>query len=159
MDCRMHTSIFGTQETTGICTSTSEATVQLRFRAGHGSYLGAVLSQIIAGQERVVAYASKTLAKTERKYRATCHEMLALVWATHHFRLYLYGCRFVLCTDHSALQWLHSFKEPEGQVARWLEQLAEYDYQVVHRPGRNHISADCLSCVPCKQCGFSEALA
>ena len=83
-----------------------------------GEGLGAVLSQIIAGQERVVAYASKTLTKTERKYCATRREMLALVWATHHFKLYLYGHRFVLRTDHSALWWLHSFKEPEGQVAR-----------------------------------------
>ena len=123
-----------------------------------GEGLGAVLSQIIAGQERVVAYVSKTLTKTERKYCATRREMLALVWATHHFRLHLYGRRFVLCTDHSALQWFHSFKEPEGQVAWWLEQLAEYDYQVVHRPGKNHINADCLSRVPCKQCGLSEAL-
>lgn len=105
----------------------------------------------------MVVYASKTLTKMERKYCATCHEMLALVWATHHFRPYVYGCRFVLHTDHSALQWLHSFKEPEGQVARWLEQLAEYDYQVVHRTGRNHTNADCLSGVPCKQCGLSEA--
>ena len=100
-----------------------------------GEGLGAVLSQVVAGQERVVAYASKTLTKTERKYCASRCEMLALVWATHHFRPYLYGRRFVLLTDHSALQWLHSFKEPEGQVTRWLEQLAEYDYQVVHRPG------------------------
>ena len=27
-----------------------------------------------------------------------------------------------------ALKWLQSFKEPEGQVARWLETLAQYDY-------------------------------
>ena len=61
-----------------------------------GESLGTVLSQVVAGQERVVAYASKTLTKTERKYRATCCEMLALVWATHHFRPYLYGRRLVL---------------------------------------------------------------
>ena len=38
------------------------------------------------------------------------------------------GRKFVLRTDHSALQWLHSFKEPEGQVARWqLEGMAGGD--------------------------------
>eukprot|EP00731_Ephydatia_muelleri_P003764 Em0001g3764a len=122
-----------------------------------GEGLGAVLSQVIEGEEKVVAYASKTLTRTERKYCATRREMLALVWATHHFRPYLYGHRFVLRTDHSALQWLHNFKEPEGQTARWLEQLAEYNYRVVHRPGRHHTNADSLSCMPCKQCGLSEA--
>ena len=84
--------------------------------------------------------------------------MLALVWATHHFRPYLYGHRFVLCTNHSALQWLHSFKEPEGQIACWLEPLSKYNYTVVYRPGRQHTNADCLSRMPCKQCGLSEAL-
>ena len=122
-----------------------------------GEGLGAVLSQVIEGEEKVVAYASKTLTRTERKYCATRREMLALVWATHHFRPYLYGHRFVLRTDHSALQWLHNFKEPEGQTARWLEQLAEYNYRVVHRPGRHHTNADSLSRMPCKQCGLSEA--
>ena len=100
--------------------------------------------------------AKQSLTKTERKYYATRPEMLALAWKTHHFISYLHGHRFVLCTDHSALQWLHSFKEPEGQVAWWLEQLAEYDYQVVHRPGRNHTNADCLSHVPCKQYGLEN---
>ena len=56
----------------------------------------------------------------EQRYCATRKEMLALVWASHHLQPYLYGRKFVLRTDHSALQWLHSFKEPEDQVARWL---------------------------------------
>ena len=53
-----------------------------------GEGLGAVLSQVIEGEEKVVAYASKTLTRTERKYCATRREMLALVWGTHHFRPY-----------------------------------------------------------------------
>ena len=80
--------------------------------------------------------------------------MLALVWASHHFRPYLYGRKFVLRTDHSALQWLHSFKEPVGQVARWLEGMAEFNYEVVHRPGKQHCNADAPSRGQCRQCGL-----
>ena len=78
--------------------------------------------------------------------------MLALVWASHHFESYLYGKRFALRTEHSSLQWLHNFKEPEGQVARWLEALAEFDYVVVHRLGKQHTNADSLSRGQCRQC-------
>ena len=56
--------------------------------------------------------------------------MLALVWAVGQFRPYLLGRPFTVQTDHSALQWLYSFKEPKEQVARWLESLAEYDLKV-----------------------------
>ena len=120
-----------------------------------GEGLGAVLSQVIEGREHVIAYASRVLTKSERKYCATRREMLALVWATRHFRPYLYGRRFTLRTDHNSLRWLHNFKEPEGQVARWLELLSEFDYTVIHhRPGAQHQNADSLSRKPCSQCGM-----
>ena len=118
-----------------------------------GEGLGAVLSQVIDGREHI-AYASRVLTKSERKYCATRWEMLALVWATRHFRPYLYGRRFTLRTDHNSLRWLHNFKEPEGQVARWLELLSEFDYTVIHRPGAQHQNADSLSRKPCSQCGM-----
>ena len=51
-------------------------------------------------------------------------------------------------TDHSELQRLHSFKKPAGQVARWLEKLSEYNYDIEHRPGKNHNNADSLSRYP-----------
>ena len=38
-------------------------------------------------------------------------------------------------------------------MACWLEALAEYDLEVVHRPGRQHINADGLSRQHCQQCG------
>ena len=56
-------------------------------------------------------------------------------------------------TDHAALRWLKSFKEPEGQVARWIEVLDTYDYELIHRPGKKHLNADAMSRGPCQQCG------
>ncbi|KRZ65623.1 Retrovirus-related Pol polyprotein from transposon 17.6, partial [Trichinella papuae] len=117
--------------------------------------IGAVLSQLSHGNERVVAYASRTLTKAERRYCVTRKELLALVWSIKEFRPYLYGQQFDARTDHSCLRWLRNFKEPEGQVARWLEQLAEYDFNVLHRPGRAHCNADALSRQRCPQCGIS----
>lgn len=46
------------------------------------------------------------------------------------------------------------FKNPEGQLARWLEVLSTYDKLIEHRPGAQHQNADALSRIPCKQCGF-----
>lgn len=115
--------------------------------------LGAVLSQVQEGEERVIAYLSRSLSKPELKYCVTRKELLALIWATRQWRHYLLGKRFRVRTDHSALKWLQNFKEPEGQLARWLESLSEYDMVVEHRPGKQHGNADGLSRIPCKQCG------
>jgi hypothetical protein len=49
--------------------------------------------------------------------------------------------------------WLKNFHEPEGQMARWLERLQEFDFSIVHRPGKKHQNADALSRLPCQQCG------
>lgn len=74
--------------------------------------LGAVLSQDIDGTTKVISYASRTLSKSEIKYCVTRKELLALVFACKHFRHYLYGHKVIVRTDHSALKWLMSFKDP-----------------------------------------------
>jgi len=93
----------------------------------------------------VVAYVSRTLTKAERWYCVIPCEMLALVWAVRHFRPYLYWKPFTVHTDHNSLKWLQSFRDPEGQLARWLEVLAEYQFTVEHRAGSKHGNADSLS--------------
>ena len=85
------------------------------------------------------------LEDRKRRYSTTEKEMLAMVYAIKHFRHYLYGRPLTVRTDHNALKWLQSFKEPEGQVARWLETLAQYDYKIEHRPGKRHQNAHALS--------------
>ena len=107
--------------------------------------VGAVLSQRHNGMEHVVAYASKSLTKAERNYSVTRRELLAIVTFTNHFRQYLLGCKFTLHTDHHSLTWLTNFENPEGQLARWLEKLAEYTFEIEHHPGCRHNNADSLS--------------
>ena len=119
--------------------------------------IGAVLSQKDdGGDERVVAYASKSLSRAEQHYCATRRELLAVVTFIRHFRPYLLGRRFTLRTDHGSLTWLAQFKEPVGQLARWLEQLQEFDFEICHRPGKKHQNADAMSRIPCRQCGRSS---
>jgi hypothetical protein len=55
------------------------------------------------------------------------------------------GRKFVLRTDHGSLKWLFNFKDSQGQLARWLEVLSQYDFEIQHRSGSKHQNADALS--------------
>lgn len=117
--------------------------------------MGAVLSQVHDGVEKVVAYFSKMLKEEERNYCTTRKELLAVVKTIKHFRTYLSGRRFTIRTDHGSLPWLLKVKNPVGQVARWIEYLSEYEFCMEHRSGIKHGNADGLSrqlCKDCKQC-------
>lgn len=111
--------------------------------------LGAVLSQVQDGTEKVISYYSKTFTRPERSYCVTRRELLAIVNSLKYFHHYLYGRHIIVRTDHGALRWLLNFKSPEGQMARWFEVLASYDFEVQHRAGRSHNNADALSRRPC----------
>ena len=115
--------------------------------------LGGVLSQIQNDQERVIAYCSRALRPSQRRYCTTKREMLATVSMCIQFRSYLRGARFVIRTDHKSLVWLHRFKDTEGMMARWLHTLQQFQFTIVHRAGRDHSNADGLSRVPTSPCG------
>ena len=124
------------------------------------SGVGAVLSQVSSGEEKVVAYYSRTLSKSERNYCVTRRELLAAILAIRNFHHYLLGRRFRIRTDHGALQWLMDFRNPDGQMARWLEELSMYEFEIEFRKGRFHGNADGLSrrpCGECRKCSKEEA--
>ena len=101
------------------------------------------------GHERVVAFASRSLSKAERRYCVTRQELLAVIVFTQHFCPYLLGREFTLHTDHGSLTWLQTFRDPEGQLARWLEKLQQFNFNI-------HQNTDALSRLPCNQCERSE---
>ena len=113
-------------------------------RSGVG--VGCVLSQLgEEGQERPIAFCSRTLSNAEKRYDITKQEMCALVAGIRNFKSYLYGRTFTVRVDHHSLIWLGNLKEPRGILAHWLETLGSFDFTVIHRPGKLHSNADGLS--------------
>ncbi len=98
-----------------------------------------------SGAEYVVQYASRTLRGAEIHYGITEKECLAVKWGIAHFRVYLHGRKFQLKTDHKALKWLMSIKEPSGRLARWILFLQSFEFTIEYREDKKHANADALS--------------
>ena len=119
--------------------------------------MGSILVQYQNGSERVVCCASKTFSKAQSRYSTLKRELLAIVNFTRPFKHYLLGRKFQIVTDHRALQWLPSFKDPHGLTARWLENLAAFEYQNVHRSGKSIGHADSISRIPSQEATTEQA--
>ncbi|VDO46659.1 unnamed protein product [Heligmosomoides polygyrus] len=77
----------------------------------------AVLKQEQDGQQRVIAYASRTLSKHESRYPAIELEALGLVFAVEKFRPYIDGAKTTIITDHAPLKALLHRKDLTGRLA------------------------------------------
>lgn len=107
--------------------------------------LGAILSQKQEDGEKVICYLSRSLTKAERKYTTTEKELLAVLFAVEKLRPYLEMTKFTVITDHYSLKWLFNIKSPSGRIARWALRLQQYDFDVIHRKGKDHLVPDALS--------------
>ena len=110
--------------------------------------VGGRIDSDTGGEERAIVYGSLTLTPEQQKYCTTRKELLAIFRFSRQFRHYLLGRHFTVRTDHNSLTWLMNFKEPQGQLARWLEELSQFDMEIQHRPGKKHTNADALSRIP-----------
>jgi len=90
--------------------------------------VAAILSQVQDGFERPIAYASRQMNTAEQRCAASEAEMLALVWATNHLRCYLYGNKFLVRIDHSALTYLQNYADQNSRLLRWSIKLPELDF-------------------------------
>ena len=110
------------------------------------SAIGAILAQKDDDRkEYVCAYASRLLKGAECHYGISEKECLAVLWAIKHFRIYIYGKRFTVVTDHSALTWLINIKEPTGRLARWSIYLQAFQFEVIYRKGTANANANAMS--------------
>ena len=121
--------------------------------------LVAVLSQKQDdGRYHLVAYASRTMNKTEQWYHSNKQEFLALKWAvTEQFHEYLtpYGKNrneFVVCTDNNPLTYIFSSAHLDAAGHRRVASLTDYNFSLEYQKGKDNMVADLLSrmenCLP-----------
>ena len=114
-----------------------------------GVGLGAVQSQEQKdGIPKPLCYASRILQAHERNYGVSKLEVLAVVWTVKHFRVYLFGHKCRVYTDHEALVSLMNNPHPLGKLACWGLALQELDLTIHYCPGKLSQSADGLSRCP-----------
>ena len=114
--------------------------------------IGSVLSQMQDNDEKVIAYASRTLNPAQQQYCTAKRELLPVVTFMKRVKHYFLGQNFIIRTDHAPLTWLRNFREPEGIIARWLSVIETIDNQIQYRPGRHHQNAGTLSRKPNGKC-------
>ena len=112
--------------------------------------LGGILYQKQDGKIRVIGFASRTLNGAERNYHSSRLEFLALKWTvTTAFHEYLfYAKEFEICTDNNPLTFVMTSSKLDACGQRWVNELANYRFNVRYRPGKVNKVADCLSRAP-----------
>ena len=98
------------------------------------------------GHHHPVAYESRKLTAAEQAYPSHVLELLAVVHALRVFRHYLLGSSaprppgilsdFTLRTDNQAVSWLRTKRDVNRFLARWLDEIEEFRFEVEHVPGR-----------------------
>jgi hypothetical protein len=107
--------------------------------------VSAVLNQRINGQLAPMAFYSKMLGPTERRYSTYEKECLAVVFGCERARSYLGHKEFELHCDNLALCWLFHNVKDLGWLGRWILRLAPFKFKVHHTKGVDNVAADALS--------------
>ena len=91
------------------------------------------------GQDRWIAYASRSLSPVKARYSQADKEALAAVWGCERFHLCLVGTQFDFITDHKPLEIIYSPKsKPPLRIERWLLRLQPYKFNIKYRPGNSN---------------------
>lgn len=107
--------------------------------------VGWALYQVHKNKRVYITFGAKALNKAQALYPASKREMLAIVLAVEACRPWLYGRRFSLYCDHRALVDAAGAKKLNRTLGHWFQQLAEYAFDVIHRPGVANVLPDGFS--------------
>ena len=98
------------------------------------------------GIDHVIAYASCTLLKSEKKYNAHKLEFLALKWSvTERFHEYLYVDILRYIQKNNSLTYILTTAMLDAMDQRWVASLANYNFKIFYKSNKLNVDADTLS--------------
>lgn len=106
---------------------------------------GILLQKDDHGVLKPVAYFSRQTTPEEQNYTSYDLETLAVVASLQKFRVYLIGVPFKVITDCNSLRATFQKRDMIPRVARWWEQMQEFNFSIEYRPGQRMAHVDALS--------------
>jgi len=96
---------------------------------------------------KVIAFASRALTDTEKRYANIEREMLAVVVACEKFLSYIFGKKFTVESDHKPLEIIHlkNLTAAPPRLQRMLLRIRGYDMTINYKPGNEMLLADPMS--------------
>ena len=118
--------------------------------------IGAYLVQIIEGKEVPIAFISKTLNTSQRKWSTPEKECYAIYYSLIKLEHLLLDTEFVIHTDHKNLTFLD--ESANARVNRWKLALQEYRFTIEYIKGADNVVADAFSrlCLLSEEVDLSE---
>lgn len=112
--------------------------------------LGAIHFQAdVVGDKKQMVYAiSRKTTEVESKYHSSRLQLLVIAWALRRLRPLLIGIPFTICTDCRCLVNINAWRTQSSQIARWISEIAEFNFEIKHVPGENMKYVDALSRAP-----------
>ncbi|GFT16772.1 retrovirus-related Pol polyprotein from transposon 17.6 [Trichonephila clavipes] len=132
------------------------AKLELHTDASKFGYGAILLQQSDDNKLHPVHYFSKKTTSQEEKYSSYELEVLAVIESLKKFRNYLVGNKFKIVTDCSAFQKTMSKKQLTPKIARWALFLEDFNYEIIHHPGKQMGHVDCLSRYPVMTITYDE---
>ena len=114
-----------------------------------GVAVGSVLQQLNGNIWEPLAYFSRKLSSTEKRYSTFDRELLAIYLSVKHFKYFLEGHTFTIFTDHKPLTYIIESKTDRSpRQTRQMEYIAQFTNEIIYVNGKDNVVADMLSRLP-----------
>ena len=107
--------------------------------------IAGVLSQVQDGKESFLGCCGGKCNKYERNYLSYKGELLAVIQCIKKWKHILSYHPFEVHTDASALKYITTMKNQSGLFMRWYQELAGFNFTLIHKKGKENSDADALS--------------
>ena len=109
--------------------------------------VGAVIQRTVAGVTQPVAFFSKSLTSAQKKWSTCDRKLLAIFLAVKHFKYFLDGRPFTICTDHKPLTFMFTsnMSNATARQSRHMNYISNFISDIQYIQGKQNVTADCLS--------------